>query len=346
MRNQQKRLRHILFSCIFSIVLFLVGSSQPYSNQEEQFDFAISESFLKMLADGKTIQPVLKIQLTARTGRGVHTLAKDCEIHIAGIPELNLGYPNDIVVEPPNLCKFAPEGVEVRPETQLREKIWPKILDDKIMNKHCEVQGFIRIFTEHAQGSIDPANPNHVFEIHPAMSIKAGNETLSFQNFLTAFEGMSHVKPTTTASCIQDRKLEVRYNKTENQYEFRGEGGRCGNFAIIEVSNVRKEWIRSLDGGHSAIARISPDGESTTTLKLYTLTGSEADSWLQGLMDGNRSSQRVLLLGLFTYDYFSIVRAVRTKDGVWPQDQNWNRVDFPLAFVVFGQTEEIPWEEE
>jgi hypothetical protein len=252
MRNQQKRLCRVLSVCLFSVVFFLAGSSQPYPGQEDPFDFAISESFLKMLADGKTIQPTLKIQLIARTGRGVHTLAKDCEIHIAGIPDLNLGYPNDIVVEPPNLCKFAPEGVEFKSETQLREIIWPEILDDKIMNKKCEVRGFIRIFTEHAQGSIDPANPNHVFEIHPALSIKAGTEILFFQDFLTAFEGMSHIKPTTTASCIRDRKLDVRYNKAENRYEFRGEGGRCGNFAIIEVSNVRKEWIRSLDGGHSA----------------------------------------------------------------------------------------------
>jgi hypothetical protein len=98
--------------------------------------------------------------------------------------------------------------------------------------------------------------------------------------------------------------------------------------------------------GAFSLARISPDGESTTTLKLYTLTGSEADSWLQGLMAGNVSSQRVLLLGLFTYDYYAIIKTVRTREGVWSQDPNWNRVDFPLAFVVFGLTEEIPWEEE
>lgn len=337
---------HRPVSIMFLSVLFVLACiPQRFSAQDDTCDFAISASFLQMLYEGKTIQPTLKVRLNDRTKR-VHTLDKDCEIHIAATPVEDLGNPNDIVIEPPNLCKLPPEGVEFKSEKQLREEIWPKMLDDKVMGKTCEVKGFLRIFTEHAQGGADPANPNHVFEIHPALSIKAGNATLSFQNFLTIFEGMSHIKPATAASCIQDRKLYVRYNGAEKRYEFRELGGRCGNFAVIEVGNVKKEWIRSLDGGHSAIARISPDGESRVTLKLYTLAGSKADSWLKDLMGGQGSSKRKLLHGLFTYDYFSIIKVVRTPDGVWTKESNWKPVEFPLAFVVFGETEEVPWEED
>jgi len=336
---------HLLVFVLFT--LFILFSAPPQPSAQDAYDFVISKSFLEWMYDGHTIQPVLKITLTHRTSK-VHTLANDCEIHIAGTPanELVLGWPNDIVIEPPNLCKFGPPGVSFSSETNLRNEVWPDYLDEKVMNKTCEVKGFLRIFTEHAYGGSDPANPNHVFEMHPAMSIETDSETISFEDFLKVFDGMRYIQPSTTFSCINNRKLFVRFNEDEAQYEFYESGGRCGNFAIVEIASVRSDWIRSHDGGHSAIARVSPDGESRTTLKLYTLTGSEADSWLQDIEDGNESSERKFLHGLFTYDYFSIIKAVRTEQGDWCLDSDWRQVKYPLAFVVFGETNAVPWEED
>jgi len=340
-----KRLSKFIFYLV-NILCILTVVHQLHSVQDDVYDFAISKPFLEWMYNGHTIQPIIKITLTHRTSK-VHTLPKDCEIHIAGTPAdgLVLGWPNDIVIEPPNMCKYPPPGKSFSSETNLRNVVWPNYLDEKVMNKTCDVKGFLRIFTEHKGNSSDPANPSHVFEIHPVMSITTNGETLSFVNFLTAIKGMGHILPSTTYSCINNRKLYVRYNEDEEQYEFNESGGRCGNFAIVEVASVRSDWIRSHDGGHSAIARISPDGESRTTLKLYTLAGSGSDSWLQGIEDGNESSERKFLHELFTYDYFSIIKAVRTEQGDWCNDSNWKQVKFPLAFVVFGETDVVPWEE-
>jgi len=337
-------MRKAIFGILFSAGLVLAFSA-PSRAQAETYDFAISEAFLKQLAEGSTIQPVLKVRMNARTRR-VHTLADDCEIHMAATPQgLELGWPPDIVVEPPNLCKFPPVGTKGKPsEKKLREEIWPKHLDDKVMGKTCDVKGFPRIFTEHAQGAGDPANPNHVFEVHPALSITCEGEEVSFASFLTYFPGMRAVKPATAVSCIDRRKLEVRYE--DGQYVFREDGGQCGNFAIVEVGSVNPDWIRKIDGGHSAIARVSPDGKSRTTLKIYTLSGSDADKWLAEVKKQGQGSERRFLHGMFTYDYYSIVKSIRTRDGNWLKPDQWTQVEFPLAFVVFGAAQSAPWEEE
>lgn len=46
---------------------------------------------------------------------------------------------------------------------------------------------------------------------------------------------------------------------------------------------------------------------------------------------------------MFTFDYFSIVKTLRDPDGTWHEGPaDWTQVQFPLAFVVFG---EVPMEE-
>jgi hypothetical protein len=333
-----------LRSITYLSIVFLICVVPSFA-QVDPFDFAMSEPFLKRLADGGTIQPIFHVHLDART-RSVHTLSDDCEIHVATTPQgEELGSPPSVIVEPPNLCKFVPVGTTKKPsEKKLRDQAWPNLLDEKVMKKDCDVRGFPRIFTEHASGASDPANPNHVFEVHPALSITCGSDEVSFASFLTVFPGMRAIKPSTTDSCIKNRELKVRFR--DGQYEFREEGGRCGNFAIVEVGNVEPDWVREIGGGHSAIARVSPDGQSLTTLKIYTLSGSDADKWLADLRQGNQDFTRKFLHGMFTYDYFSIVKTVRRTDGTWLKPDKWTKVEFPLAFVVFGESETAPWEEE
>jgi hypothetical protein len=324
-----------------TMLLALVALPCSITAQDnEEYDFAISKGFLaKLVGDG--IEPTVSVKMNSRTKR-VHTLANDCEIHMAATPQQwSPGNPPDIVVEPPNVCKFPPPGARRNASATTS---WPLFLDTHVMGKTCAVKGFPRIFTEHAQGKPDPANPNHVFELHPAVSINCDGSELSFSDFLVALPGMRAIKPATAASCIQSRKLEVRF--ADGEYQLREQGGQCGNFAIVEIGNLNPTWIREIKGGHSAIARVSADGMSQTTLKIYTLAGSTVDTWLAGVKQKGLGSARTLVHGMFTYDYFQIVKAVRSRDEEWTEPKDWTRVEFPLALVLFGETETVPWEEQ
>jgi len=313
------------------------------AQDESPYDFKISKSFLTRLAD-EGIQPVVSLSLDHRTKK-VHVLSADCEIHIASTPQgWEPGDPDSVVVEPPNLCKFPPVDNKTKvSETALRESVWPKLLDARVMGKTCEVQGFPRVFTEHASGGEDPANPNHVFEIHPATSITCGGKKLNFTSFVTAIQGMRAIKPETAASCVENRKLEVRF--AGGDYELRESGGQCGNFAIVEIGYLNPAWIHQIKGGHSAIAKVSLDGASRATLKIYTLSGSKADAWLASVKQSGLGKRRRLMHGMFSYDYFEILRAVRKPDGQWIDPADWTPVKFPLALVLFGETKTVPWKE-
>jgi hypothetical protein len=297
-------------------------------------DFVITESYLRMLADNGTIAVEIPLRLTHRTSN-VHTLANDCEMHLAGKPrDMRLGTPESIVVEPPNLCKFEPANGES----------WPNVFDTFVMNKDCVATGFPRIFTEHASGGDGGANPNHVFEIHPALKITCGQNVISFETFLTYFPGMRAIKPASADNCLRTRKVEMRHRN--GRYEFTEEGGaNCGNFAFAEVGFVEPDWVHQIGGGHSAIARVSLNGSSRTTLKIYTLAGSDADAWLARVKASGQGDERVYIHGMFTYDYFAFVRTVRTQDRQWINPTEWTKVDFPMALVVFGMPETVPWED-
>jgi hypothetical protein len=297
-------------------------------------DFTISESYLRSLADNGTIAVDVPLRLTNHTNR-VHPIDQDCEMHLAGKPrDLRLGSPESIVVEPPNLCMFKHES----------GKKWPKVFDEVVMNRDCVATGFPRIFTEHASNGDDEANPNHVFELHPALKITCGQDNISFQSYLTVFPGMRAIQPRSADTCLRTRTLSMRYNN--GRYEFTEDGGtNCGNFAIAEVGYVEPDWVREIGGGHSAIARVSLDGNSRTTLKIYTLSGSDADAWLAQVKSGGQGDARVYLHGMFTYDYFAFVRTVRKPDREWVNPVEWTKVQFPMAFVVFGMPDGAPWED-
>jgi len=305
----------------------------PVSYAQDAFDFSISKDYMTFLATEGAAQVGIKMHFKGRT-KSVHSLASDCEMHLAADPvDMELGSPNAIVAEPPNLCKFSPPK-------DPKAKSWGATFDRYAMNKDCTVFGFPRIFTEHSTGAETEANPNHVFEIHPAIKMECPDKTISFETFLTIFKGMRAIKPETARKCIEDRKLQVRYNKNKQRYEFKeGGGGTCGNFAIVEVGNVEPDWVREIPGGHTAIARVSFDGMSRTTLKLYTLAPSERDEWLVQVKNAGMGTNRIFLHGMFTYDYFSIVKTIR-KDRNAPLEEftDWRDIEFPIAFVVMGES--------
>jgi len=321
----------------------LTAETQPKPSAEMEatpqgtYDFAIAKSFLQGLENAKSIQSTFSLNLGQHSS--IHSLSTDCEMHVVGTPQGGgLGWPGPVIVEPPNLCKLDPDGNEAD-----NTSVWLSVFDD-LSGQTCEVTGFPRIFTEHAAGPAGPSDPNHVFEVHPAVSISCGSQKLSFSDFITVFPGMRAISPNTAASCISDRKLEVRYDKDAQQYEFRESGGRCGNFAIVELKAVNPQWIQAINGGHSTIARVSPDGQSIAPLKIYTLSRSDVDSWLAASKSSSGDPfAGKFLHGPFTYDYYAIIKIVHPRSMEWQEMADWVPVPYPLAFVVFGHAAAPPW---
>jgi hypothetical protein len=297
-------------------------------------DFVLSEAFLHGLAQGSAAVIDMPVVLTHRTN-SVHALASDCEMHLAGVPAgTALADPYSVVVEPPNLCKFSPAGGSG----------WGAVFDQRVINRNCVATGYPRIFTEHAaSGSENGANPNHVLEIHPALRIVCGPDAIDFTSDLTYFPGMRSIKPTTADDCVRNRTVSMRYDAAGHRYEFLEDGGQCGNFAIAEIGYVEPKWIQAITGGHTAIARVSLDGQSRTTLKLYTLAGTPADTWLASVKTNGLGPNRVYVHGIITYDYFSFVRAMRSKTGHWNNPTTWTKVNYPISLVVMGFPTEAPW---
>ena len=315
---------------------------KPVAAQADVPDFSIAPEYLEMLRKGGTIQPTIRFDLGGHSG--LHAINKDCEMHIAGEPaDKALGDPNAFIIEPPNLCKVGPDG---NPASMSSE--WATIFDG-VKGETCDVTGFPRIFTEHAKTGGDPnSNPLHMYEMHPTTQIKCASQTLKFgSNYVRGFQGMTSIKPTSATSCIQKRGLNVRFNSDEKMYEFQEVGGgTCGNFATIELDNIPAQFIQDVGNGHSAIARESADGESTDSLKIYTLGGTDIDTFLAQLKQ-SKKQQRKIVLGLFTYDYFAIQKVLfNPTTKVWSKPADWTEVPFPLAFVVYGEMEEAPFEEE
>jgi len=302
-------------------------------------DFSIAPAYLESLRKGATIQPTIKFKMGDHSA--LHNLGSDCEMHIAADPVGPvLGDPNSFILEPPNLCKV---GVNGQPANMSAD--WATTFDG-FKDETCDVKGFPRIFTEHAKSAGGASNPLHFYEMHPATQIHCSSQTLTFgPNYVKAFPGMRAITSGSATSCVEKRTLKVRYDTATRMYEFQENGGTCGNFAIAELDNIPTQWIDDVGQGHSAIARASTDGESTNSLKIYTLAGSDIDTWL-GALKQNKHQQRKIVLGLFTYDYFAMQKVLFNRTTKkWAQPADWTEIPFPLAFVVYGETDEAPWEE-
>lgn len=320
----------------FALLVFLVAATKAQGQpQDGAWDFWLSKDLVEKLATENTLFFPMRLRMEARSG--VHGLSSDCEMHIAGTPvdAVDKAAPPSVVVEPPNLCKNKPLG----------GGSWNKFFDNHVIDETCEVTGFPRIYDEHLQGDETKTNPHHMLEIHPAMSITCGGTTVDFRSFLAYHDGMAEIKPTSAASCF-DTHLWARRNDAKNRYEFETDRKKtCGNFASFEMS-IFTEWIRELsNGGHSAIARVSPEGMGPETLKIYTYPGTAEDTLLASKMASTDPHFGTYLHGMMSFDYFSIVKALRTQQGDWIDFDGWKEVAFPLALVVFGSKEDPDPEE-
>lgn len=331
--------RALARAALLVVACFVSAPAAP----AQSFDFTMNEGFLRRLIKENAVQTTLTVRMD--DNGPLHRIGSDCEMHIAGqVQNASPGNPPAIVVEFPNWCKFAPDGQQGLSFAALSDR-WRDLVRGSVIDRTCEVRGFLRIFTEHASGGgAGGSNPDHAYELHPALGMACGGQTFNFDSMLRAFPGMRHIQPSTAAGCINDRELYARWRN--NRYEFQDGGGTCGNFAIVEVRDIDMDWSFAMAGGHYTFATVTANGQTQSTVGVYTLSGSEADGWLAGVIQqGGVGNTRKVLHGMFTYDPQSIIMALTDEQGNLVRPNLWKRVDFPLALVIFGETATVPWEQ-
>ena len=334
---------------VLLLLIATLAAAQDEPTADTPYDFAISRTWLTVLRAQRTFLPKFRVKLLHRSD--IKGLSEDCEVHIAGsVLGTSFGDPPAVVAEPPNVCKFRPGSNTPVTGNTSTKPLWRTKIDSDVINKTCDVTGFPRIYTEHAEGgTVGSSNPNHVFEVHPATRIACeGEQALEFTKFLRAFDGLKHIQPKSAQECLSTLRVWVRYHNVddEDHYEFfQKRSGKCGNFAIVEVDSLPAEWIQATGGGHTAIGRVTVNGEDQLTLKMYAITGTAADDWFARVKSGvhNLGDPR-LVHGVLTYDYFSILRAIGQDGTELAKPNDWKEVRFPAAFVIFGSTTVVPWE--
>jgi hypothetical protein len=283
----------------------------------------------------------------------VHNLASDCEIHVgAKLPNNSvIAAPRGIVVEPPNVCR---QRVPLIRQTGSISAAWTNYFTANVTNQTCDVVGFPRLFSEHsAGGGAGGSNPDHVVEIHPAIQMICGTDSLDFLSLLRVHEGMRAITPTSTAACVSQRRLYVRQRGSGSavRYEFLEEGakstsGRCGNFVVVDA-HINKEYLRSLSNGadHASLARVWIGENGPHPLKIYTYAGTPEDARIAALAaDPDEYAEIQLTVhGLLTYDYLTIAQALQDDNFSWlPANElrDFKEVRGPLALIVFGRARE------
>jgi hypothetical protein len=294
---------------------------------------------------------IASFPITMSERSDVHAAADDCEMHLAGMLRTGtFGDPQAVVVEPPNLCKFKPRTTSPVTGTTSTKALWRTKMDNAVLDQDCTVQGFPRVYTEHADGSGGPSNPRHVFEIHPATRITCGQTDLDFVPFFPSFPSLRHIAASSAHTCTTGLRVWVRYHNenNEDQHEFfQDRPSTCGNFAIVEVSSLPPEWIQATGGRHTAIGRVTANGSTTIKLKLYGVAGTPTDNWFVRVKRGQQQlTDPKLVHAILSYDFFAMVRAIGEANGVLNKPVSWTEIKFPLALVILGPTETVPWEQQ
>lgn len=319
---------------IAAAVFLAVGGSQALA-QDHESRFEFTRAFLEDWAH----HPVRDMQATLDCAGPVHPADQDCELHIgAQLADPSIGDFQGIVLEPPSICEDGGSA--------LRAKI------NALKKESCVGRGFLRAWPEHLTSGSGCSNPNHILEVHPLLKLTCGShEPMDFASKLHIAEGLGYKAP-----AIVNNMLTLRLWLCRTCTPSGGElapiafdycfGKQCtrgaaSNFARLKTriitSTIRPEQGKTIEGFATAIARVQPidaagqaAGSKMQLLKLYALEGSEFYQILLGLR-GNANTNDRDLIGIFTIDPFSILKALEKQS----QDE-WETVPYPVALVVFG----------
>lgn len=308
-----------------ALALALAGSAG--ASRGEVHEFRLAGSLLREVArQGVVVE--LPVRFTA--SGGVHPVQNDCEMHWAAVSSIPLGDPDDLVAEPPNVCRSWPPSPRGG-----RRMTWRDFAERTLLGRDATVRGFPRIASEHADGGGSPATPAHIVEIHPLLGVR-GPATLDFSADLRAVPGMVHKRPEVCEPTVSGRRLWMR--RAGDSYVCRDNGeGADWNFAIADVAAAPR--VRAVRGGHAFDARVRfRDDGPWLPLTLYTLAGTAADARAAQWPTSGGGVWRVL--GLLTYDPLALVATAQDARGARRAMPQWSEVRRPLAFVVWGETSE------
>jgi len=101
------------------------------------------------------------------------------------------------------------------------------------------------------------------------------------------------------------------------------------------------DWSFALDGGHYTFADVTAHGQHGG-LGIYTLSGSDPDTWLGQAIGQGGLNQSKVMHGVFTYDWESIIGTLIDEQGNFLRPSQWTEVEFPLALIAYGETSETP----
>ena len=74
------------------------------------------------------------------------------------------------------------------------------------------------------------------------------------------------------------------------------------------------------------------------------MEGTPTAEWFARLKKGEQHLDDPRLVhGVLTYDYFSMIRAIGDDSGELAKPADWTEVNFPLALVILGPTNVVPW---
>lgn len=321
--------RSTLLLLVALTVPVLVAAQDPPADAHPTY--RLTQVYVRELARQNSLRFELPVTIKGRT-QSVHGAESDCEMHLAGSSGVKIGFPGQVVVEPPNLC--------ANPAPAALGSSWGAVFDNHAMNVPCTAVGFPRLYAEHLANGKPPANPPHMVEIHPAMMLRCGDTTIDFSSFLNIVPKMAKILDESADKCLAGYRLWVRRNKVKQEYEFFEERpNRCGNFAILDAV-VDPRFVRPIKGGHSALAQVWAGEEGGPyPIKLYTYEGTPVNARIvQIASEANEEPDQSLRMhGLLTVDYYSVLKTVRIQSGTWRVVANWTPVRFPLAMVVFGE---------
>lgn len=316
--------------------LFVLSAVLPAALRGQDSDatpsYWLTQTYVRELAKQNSLLFRMPVKIVGRTA-SVHPIGEDCEMHLAGSAAMKIGFPGQVVVEPPNLCANSPPpalGVS-----------WGDVFDTHVLNKNCTAVGFPRLYAEHIKNGKPPANPPHMVEIHPALELDCDNQqAIAFTSYLKIYPGMAAIQESSVEKCLSGFKMWVRRATADavREYQFlEDRPSVCGNFAVVDAV-VDPRYVRDVNGGHSAIAQVWAGDAGPYPLKVYTYADTPEDSAIVAVRRARNEEpdSPLSLHGMLTVDYFAVLKTARTQRGTWRALSNWTPVKFPLALVVFG----------
>ncbi len=339
-------MKNLLAGSVFGLSLLIAAHAR--AQQRHVNAFALSESFI----NNTWRHSVAEIETVIGCSGPQHPPANDCEIHIgASLTDTSISDYPDIVIEPPNVCKFKPPPGG-----------WRKFFD-QTDGKTCRAKGMIRVWPEHLDSGSGCSNPPHFMELHPALSLRCeGNFSAEMTKHLKAFADLGYKPPELVLATLdtfrlwlckgcEQRAAEDDAALTQGMVSFDyyvcDAQDRCGrkgvsNFARLLVT-VQPSTIRPTPdknyGFLTAIAHVVPIDQSGSyehnqmrNLKLYAVEGTDFYQTLDKAR-GRSSMKPVDVIGIYTVDALSVKKALdKSKAG------EWTEVEYPVSMIIFGQT--------